>query len=148
VLSTSNKSESAVGYTTIYGDMAGGFAPIKDVYKTMVYRLARYRNSIKPDIPEGLFVRPPTAELRPNQTDQDTLPPYELLDQILSLHIEEGLSKEEIVRRGFDGEVVEKVFDMLRRAEYKRKQAPLGTKITKRSFNGDWRMPVINFWKG
>jgi NAD+ synthase (glutamine-hydrolysing) len=148
VLSTSNKSESAVGYTTIYGDMAGGFAPIKDVYKTMVYRLARYRNSIKPDIPEGLFVRPPTAELKPNQTDQDTLPPYELLDQILSLHIEEGFSKEEIVRRGFDRTVVEKVFDMLRRAEYKRKQAPLGTKITKRNFNGDWRMPVINFWKG
>ncbi len=147
VLSTSNKSESAVGYTTIYGDMAGGFAPIKDVYKTMVYRLARYRNSLKPDIPEGLFVRPPTAELRPNQTDQDTLPPYEVLDQILTLYIEEGFSLEEIIRRGFDRATVEKVISMLRKAEYKRKQAPIGTKINKRSFNGDWRMPVINFWR-
>jgi len=146
VLSTSNKSESAVGYTTIYGDMAGGFAPIKDLYKTMVYRLARFRNSIKPDIPEGIFLRQPTAELRPNQTDQDTLPPYEVLDGILILHVEEGYSLEDIVEKGFDRETVEKVFDMLRRAEYKRKQAPIGTKITKRSFNGDWRMPVINFW--
>lgn len=146
VLSTSNKSESAVGYTTIYGDMAGGFAPIKDLYKTMVYRLARFRNSIKPDIPEGIFLRQPTAELRPNQTDQDTLPPYEVLDGILILHVEEGYSLEDIVEKGFDRETVEKVFDMLRRAEYKRKQAPIGTKITKRSFNGDWRMPVINLW--
>jgi NAD+ synthase (glutamine-hydrolysing) len=146
VLSTSNKSESAVGYTTIYGDMAGGFAPIKDLYKTMVYRLARFRNSIKPDIPEGIFLRQPTAELRPNQTDQDTLPPYEVLDGILILHVEEGYSLEDIVEKGFDKETVKKVFDMLRRAEYKRKQAPIGTKITKRSFNGDWRMPVINLW--
>jgi len=146
VLSTSNKSESAVGYTTIYGDMAGGFAPIKDLYKTMVYRLARFRNSIKPDIPEGIFLRQPTAELRPNQTDQDTLPPYEVLDGILILHVEEGYSLEDLVEKGFYRETVEKVFDMLRRAEYKRKQAPIGTKITKRSFNGDWRMPVINFW--
>jgi NAD+ synthase (glutamine-hydrolysing) len=146
VLSTSNKSESAVGYTTIYGDMAGGFAPIKDLYKTMVYRLARFRNSIKPDIPEGIFLRQPTAELRPNQTDQDTLPPYEVLDGILILHVEEGYSLEDIVEKGFDRETVEKVFGMLRKAEYKRKQAPIGTKITKRSFNGDWRMPVVNLW--
>jgi len=147
VLSTSNKSESAVGYTTIYGDMAGGFAPIKDVYKTLVYKLAKYRNSIKPDIPEGLFTRPPTAELRPNQTDQDTLPPYEVLDKILELYIEEGYTFEEIVREGFDKELVRKVLEMLRKAEYKRKQAPIGTKISKRAFGSDWRMPLINFWR-
>ncbi len=147
VLSTSNKSESAVGYTTIYGDMAGGFAPIKDVYKTLVYKLARYRNSIKPDIPEGLFTRPPTAELRPNQTDQDTLPPYPVLDKILELYIEEGYTFEEIVKEGFERELVKKVLEMLRKAEYKRKQAPIGTKITKRAFGSDWRMPLVNFWE-
>ncbi len=142
VLSTSNKSESAMGYTTIYGDMAGGFAPIKDLYKTWVYRLARYRNSLKPDIPERILIRPPTAELRPNQTDQDTLPPYELLDQVLELHIEEGMGLEEIVALGFDRELVKKVLRMVRKAEYKRKQAPLGPKLTKRAFGKDWRMPV------
>ncbi|WP_448587241.1 NAD+ synthase [Thermocrinis sp.] len=142
VLSTSNKSESAVGYTTIYGDMAGGFAPIKDVYKTLVYKLARFRNSLKPDIPEGIFHRPPTAELRPNQTDQDSLPPYPVLDQILSLHIEEGYSLEEIIERGFERELVKRVFDMLKKAEYKRKQAPVGIKVSKRAFGMDWRMPI------
>jgi len=142
VLSTSNKSESAVGYTTIYGDMAGGFAPIKDLYKTWVYKLARYRNSIKPDIPERVFLRPPTAELRPNQTDQDTLPPYELLDQVLELHIEEGIGLEDIVALGFDRELVKKVLRMVRRAEYKRRQAPTGPKLTKRAFGKDWRMPI------
>ncbi len=142
VLSTSNKSESAVGYTTIYGDMAGGFAPIKDLYKTWVYKLARYRNSIKPDIPERVFLRPPTAELRPNQTDQDTLPPYELLDQVLELHIEEGMGLEDIVALGFDRELVKKVLRMVRRAEYKRRQAPTGPKLTKRAFGKDWRMPI------
>ncbi|QID32466.1 NAD+ synthase [Pampinifervens florentissimum] len=142
VLSTSNKSESAVGYTTIYGDMAGGFAPIKDLYKTWVYKLARYRNSIKPDIPERVLIRPPTAELRPNQTDQDTLPPYELLDKVLELHIEEGMGLEEIVALGFDRELVKKVLRMVRRAEYKRRQAPIGPKLTKRAFGKDWRMPI------
>ncbi len=142
VLSTSNKSESAVGYTTIYGDMAGGFAPIKDLYKTWVYKLARYRNSIKPDIPERVLVRPPTAELRPNQTDQDTLPPYELLDQVLELHIEEGMGLEDIVALGFDRELVKKVLTMVRKAEYKRRQAPIGPKLTKRAFGKDWRMPI------
>ncbi len=142
VLSTSNKSESAVGYTTIYGDMAGGFAPIKDLYKTWVYKLARYRNSIKPDIPERVLLKPPTAELRPNQTDQDTLPPYELLDQVLELHIEEGMGLEDIVALGFDRELVKKVLRMVRRAEYKRRQAPIGPKLTKRAFGKDWRMPI------
>ncbi len=142
VLSTSNKSESAVGYSTIYGDMAGGFAPIKDLYKTWVYKLARYRNSIKPDIPERVLLKPPTAELRPNQTDQDTLPPYELLDQVLELHIEEGMGLEDIVALGFDRELVKKVLRMVRRSEYKRRQAPIGPKLTKRAFGKDWRMPI------
>ena len=142
VLSTSNKSESAVGYSTIYGDMAGGFAPIKDLYKTWVYKLARYRNSIKPDIPERVLLKPPTAELRPNQTDQDTLPPYELLDQVLELHIEEGMGLEDIVALGFDRELAKKVLRMVRRSEYKRRQAPIGPKLTKRAFGKDWRMPI------
>ncbi|WP_457601265.1 NAD+ synthase [Hydrogenivirga sp.] len=144
VLSTSNKSESAVGYTTIYGDMAGGFAPLKDVYKTLVYKLARYRNSLSPVIPDRVFEKPPSAELRPDQTDQDTLPPYELLDRILKLYLEENVPPEEIVERGFDREVVRRVVRMVRLAEYKRKQAPIGIKITPRAFGKDWRMPVVN----
>ncbi|AAC07044.1 NAD+ synthase [Aquifex aeolicus] len=144
VLSTSNKSETAVGYTTIYGDMAGGFAPIKDVYKTWVYKLARYRNSISPDIPERVFKKPPSAELRPNQTDQDVLPPYEILDQILMLYIEENLSPEEIIRKGLPRDAVYKTINMIRKNEYKRKQAPIGPKITSRAFGKDWRMPVTN----
>ncbi|WP_461829884.1 NAD+ synthase, partial [Aquifex sp.] len=144
VLSTSNKSESAVGYTTIYGDMSGGFAPIKDVYKTLVYRLAKYRNTLSKVIPERVFKKPPSAELRPNQTDQDTLPPYEELDKILQLYIEEGLSPEEIVRRGFPKEDVYRTIHMIRKAEYKRKQAPVGPKITERAFGKDWRMPITN----
>ncbi len=144
VLSTSNKSESATGYTTIYGDMAGGFAPIKDVYKTLVYKLARYRNSVNPVIPERIFKKPPTAELKPGQRDQDVLPPYEVLDEILRLYLEEGKGMEEIAERIGDKGVVEKVLKMIRKAEYKRKQAPIGTKITKRAFGKDWRMPVTN----
>ncbi len=144
VLSTSNKSESAVGYTTIYGDMSGGFAPIKDVYKTLVYRLAKYRNSISRVIPERVFKKPPSAELRPNQTDQDTLPPYEELDKILRLYIEEGLSPEEIVKHGFPKEDVYRTVYMIRKAEYKRRQAPVGPKITEKAFGKDWRMPITN----
>ena len=144
VLSTSNKSESAVGYTTIYGDMAGGYAPIKDVYKTLVYKLAKYRNSISKVIPDRVFKKPPSAELRPNQTDQDTLPPYEELDKILNLYIEEGLSPEEIIKEGFPKEDVFRVIYMIRKAEYKRKQAPVGPKITERAFGKDWRMPITN----
>ena len=145
VLATSNKSESAVGYATIYGDMAGGFAPLKDVYKTWVYRLARWYNSHKGRevIPERIIEKPPSAELRPNQKDQDTLPPYGVLDEILRLYIEEGLPVEEIAKRGFDLSVVQKVIRMLHRAEYKRKQAPLGVKVTKVSFDKDWRMPIV-----
>ncbi|WP_461831752.1 NAD+ synthase [Aquifex sp.] len=144
VLSTSNKSETAVGYTTIYGDMAGGFAPIKDVYKTLVYELARFRNQKSPDIPERVFKKPPSAELRPNQKDQDSLPPYEILDNILKLYIEEGLSPEEIIKRGLPKEAVYKTVAMIRKSEYKRKQAPVGVKITPRAFGKDWRMPITN----
>ncbi|MEZ0343915.1 MAG: NAD+ synthase [Caldimicrobium sp.] len=144
VLSTSNKSEAATGYTTIYGDMAGGFAPLKDVYKTLVYKLARYRNSISPVIPERIFKKAPSAELRPGQTDQDTLPPYEILDEILKLYLEEGLTPSEIIAKGLEEGTVKKVFHMLKKAEYKRKQAPLGPKITKRAFGKDYRMPVTS----
>ncbi len=144
VLSTSNKSEAATGYTTIYGDMAGGFAPLKDVYKTTIYRLARYRNSLGKVIPERVFEKPPSAELRPDQTDQDTLPPYEILDPILELYVEENLSPEEIVEKGFDRGTVMKVVRMVRVSEYKRKQAPVGIKVTPRAFGKDWRMPVVN----
>ncbi|MCX7990267.1 MAG: NAD(+) synthase, partial [Aquificaceae bacterium] len=144
VLSTSNKSESAVGYTTIYGDMAGGFAPIKDLYKTQVYRLAKYRNDLKRDIPERVLLRPPSAELRPGQKDQDTLPPYDILDLLLELYLEEGLGFEGLVEKGFEEEVVRKVIEMVKRAEYKRKQAPPGPKLTKRAFGKDWRMPISN----
>ncbi|NPA42216.1 MAG: NAD+ synthase [Aquificae bacterium] len=144
VLATSNKSESATGYTTIYGDMAGGFAPLKDVYKTTVYKLAEYRNSVSKVIPDRVFKKPPSAELRPNQRDQDTLPPYEILDKILKLFIEDNVSPEGIIKLGFDPETVKKVVKMVKGAEYKRKQAPVGIKITPRAFGKDWRMPIIN----
>lgn len=144
VLATSNKSEVAVGYTTIYGDMSGGFAPLKDVYKTWVYRLAAYRNSISRVIPESIFKKPPSAELREGQTDQDTLPPYSILDSILELYIEKGLSPEEIVKIGFDEGVVKRVIQMVKSAEFKRKQAPPGPKITFRAFGKDWRMPITS----
>ncbi len=147
VLSTSNKSEAAVGYTTIYGDMAGGFAPIKDLYKTQVYELARFRNSKRKDIPDRVFEKAPSAELRPNQTDQDTLPPYEVLDRILKKFLEENMSVWEIVGEGEDRETVYRVIDMVRRAEYKRRQAPVGLKLTARAFGKDWRMPIINKYR-
>ena len=142
VLSTSNKSESAVGYTTIYGDMAGGFAPIKDLFKTQVYALARYRNSIKEVIPERIFKKPPTAELRPNQKDQDTLPPYDLLDALLKPFIEENAPLSEIEVLPEEEKI--RVANMVRKAEYKRKQAPIGPKVTGRAFGKDWRMPITN----
>lgn len=142
VLATSNKSEAATGYGTIYGDMAGGFAPLKDIYKSWVYKLASYRNSLSPVIPERIFKKAPSAELRLGQTDQDTLPPYEILDQILQFHLEEGLSPQEIVEKGFSEEIVKKVFQMLKIAEYKRRQTPCGPKITKKAFGKDYRMPI------
>lgn len=141
VLSTSNKSESAVGYTTIYGDMAGGFSPIKDLYKTEVYEIAYFINKDREIIPKNIIDKPPSAELRPNQKDQDTLPPYDVLDKILWLLIEEYKDKEDI--KEFDKDTVEKVYNMLVKAEYKRKQAPIGPKLHERAFGIGWRYPIV-----
>ncbi|PYM06302.1 MAG: NAD+ synthase [Candidatus Rokuibacteriota bacterium] len=146
VLTTGNKSEISVGYTTLYGDMAGGFAVIKDVPKTLVYRLARHVNARagRALIPETVFTRPPSAELRRGQTDQESLPPYEVLDPILEAYVEEDRSLKEIIARGFDPEVVRKVIAMVDRNEYKRRQGPIGVKITPRAFGRDWRLPIVN----
>jgi NAD+ synthase (glutamine-hydrolysing) len=146
VLTTGNKSEIGVGYCTLYGDMAGGFAVLKDVPKTMVYRLARHVNERagRAVIPESVFDRPPTAELRANQTDQDTLPPYDLLDRILELYVEEDKGLSEIAAQGFDPATARKVITMVDRNEYKRRQGPIGIKITPRAFGKDWRLPIVN----
>ena len=144
LLTTGNKSELAVGYATLYGDMAGGFDPIKDCSKTMVYRLARYRNSIAPVIPERVITRAPSAELRENQQDTDSLPPYEILDPILEAFIEEDCSVEEIVMRGFEKATVGRILDMVKRNEYKRRQAPPGIRISNRAFGRDWRYPITS----
>jgi NAD+ synthase/NAD+ synthase (glutamine-hydrolysing) len=132
----------AVGYCTLYGDMNGGLAVIADLPKMMVYRVARWRNRRRPDIPENVFTKPPSAELRPDQTDQDSLPPYELLDRILELHVEESQSAEEIVARGFDEATVRRVLRLVRNAEFKRKQAAPVLKVTSRAFGTGWRMPI------
>jgi len=142
VLTTGNKSEMAVGYSTLYGDMCGGFAPIKDVYKQRVYALARYRNTISSVIPERVLTRPPTAELRPDQKDSDSLPPYEVLDPILEAYIERSLSIPEIAAAGFELETVRRVAGLVRRAEYKRRQAPPGPKITPCAFGRERRYPI------
>ena len=147
LLTTGNKSEMAVGYATLYGDMAGGFAPIKDCSKQLVYRLARYRNTVSPAIPERVITREPTAELRPDQKDTDSLPPYEILDPILEAFIEDDLSVEEICERGFDRAVVARVLDMVKRAEYKRRQAPPGVRVSARAFGRDWRYPITNGYR-
>lgn len=146
VLTTGNKSEMSVGYATLYGDMAGGFAMIKDVPKTMVFELASYINlrAGRDIIPERVLVKPPSAELRPGQTDQDSLPSYEMLDPILRAYVEEDRSLEEIVAMGFKSRVVKKVIEMVDRSEYKRRQAPPGIKITPRAFGKDRRMPITN----
>ncbi len=142
LLTTGNKSEMAVGYTTLYGDMAGGFAPIRDVPKMLVYRLAAYRNRIAPVIPERVIERPPSAELAPDQQDTDSLPPYEILDPILLRYVEQNESIDEIVAAGFDEAVVRRVARLVDRNEYKRRQAPPGVKITRRAFGRDWRYPL------
>jgi NAD+ synthase (glutamine-hydrolysing) len=149
LLTTGNKSEMAVGYATLYGDMAGGFAPIKDCSKALVYRLARYRNTLEsePVIPWRVIEREPTAELRANQKDSDSLPPYEVLDPILEAFIEEDLSVEEICERGFERAVVARVLDMVKRAEYKRRQAPPGVRVSRRAFGRDWRYPITNGYR-
>ncbi|MSO93739.1 MAG: NAD+ synthase [Rhodospirillales bacterium] len=153
VLSTGNKSEMSVGYATLYGDMCGGYSVLKDVYKTTVFQLSRWRNAAQPEnalgprgpvMPERVITKPPTAELKPNQTDQDTLPPYETLDAILRCLIESEMSLDDIVAEGHDRETVRKVWRMLDRAEYKRRQAPPGVKITSRAFGRDRRYPITN----
>jgi NAD+ synthase (glutamine-hydrolysing) len=147
VLTTGNKSEMAVGYATLYGDMAGGFAPIKDCSKIMVYRLARYRNARSAVIPQKVIDRPPSAELRPDQKDTDSLPPYEILDAILELFIESDLSVAEIAARGYDRAVVGRVLQMVKRNEYKRRQAPPGVRVSNRAFGRDWRYPITSGYK-
>ncbi|HDZ86169.1 MAG TPA: NAD(+) synthase, partial [Actinobacteria bacterium] len=142
VLSTGNKSELSIGYATLYGDMAGGFAVLKDVYKTEVYHLAEYRNSVADVIPKRIITKPPSAELRPDQKDQDTLPDYETLDAILKLYIEEFKTAKEIIDGDFENEVVYKTVHMVDANEYKRRQAPPGIKITPRAFGRDRRMPI------
>ncbi len=150
VLTTGNKSEMATGYCTLYGDMAGGFAAIKDLAKTTVFKLAHWRNAHDPygtganPIPERIITRPPSAELRPDQTDQDSLPPYEVLDAILARFMENDQSAEDIVAAGFDRAVVERVTRLIRINEYKRRQAPVGIRVTHRSFGKDWRYPITN----
>ena len=146
VLTTGNKSEYATGYATLYGDMAGGYAPIKDLYKTEVYRIARWINKREGRelIPKRVFEKPPSAELRPGQTDQEKLPPYDLLDTILELFVDHNLGFEELVKRGFDPEVVGYVLRLIRTSEYKRYQSAPGPKITRRVFGRDWRMPITN----
>ncbi len=144
VLTTGNKSEMAVGYATLYGDMAGGFAVIKDLYKTLVYRLSRYRNGLSPVIPERIITRAPSAELKPGQTDQDTLPPYEVLDAIIEAYMERDLSPREIVALGHAEADVRRTVGMLKRSEYKRRQAPVGIRVTKRGFGKDWRYPITS----
>jgi len=146
VLTTGNKSEMATGYATLYGDMAGGFAVIKDVAKTLVYRLAHWRNAqgAQSVIPERIITRPPSAELRLDQTDQDSLPPYEVLDAILALYMEEDHSVEQIVAAGFERATVERVAHLIKVNEYKRRQAPVGIRITHRAFGRDWRYPITS----
>ncbi|MCZ6715542.1 MAG: NAD+ synthase [Gammaproteobacteria bacterium] len=147
LLTTGNKSETAVGYATLYGDMAGGFAPIKDCSKTLVYELARYRNGLGPVIPDRVLAREPSAELSDNQKDSDSLPPYDILDPILEALIEENLSVDEISERGFERAIVGKVLAMVQRNEYKRRQAPPGVRISSRAFGRDWRYPITSGYK-
>jgi NAD+ synthase (glutamine-hydrolysing) len=147
LLTTGNKSEMAVGYATLYGDMAGGFAPIKDCSKLLVYRLAAYRNSLGRVIPQRVIDRPPSAELRHEQKDSDSLPPYDVLDSILEAFIEEDLSVDELEARGFDRATVARVLDMVKRNEYKRRQAPPGVRVSRRAFGRDWRYPITNGYR-
>jgi NAD+ synthase (glutamine-hydrolysing) len=143
LLTTGNKSEMSVGYCTLYGDMNGGLAVIADLPKMMVYRVSRWRNQRRADIPEAILTKAPSAELRPDQTDQDSLPPYDLLDQILELHVEQCQSADEIIAQGFDEATVRRVLRLVRIAEFKRKQAPPVLKVTSRAFGTGWRMPIV-----
>ncbi|MEO8457065.1 MAG: NAD(+) synthase, partial [Chloroflexota bacterium] len=148
VLTTGNKSEFATGYATLYGDMSGGYAVIKDVPKTLVYDLCRYRNTISPVIPEAVITKPPSAELKPGQLDQDTLPPYAILDEIIEQYVEQDRSVQDIVDAGFDRDTVVRVVGMINRNEYKRRQAPPGVKITPKAFGRDRRLPIAHKYAG
>jgi NAD+ synthase/NAD+ synthase (glutamine-hydrolysing) len=143
LLTTGNKSELSVGYCTLYGDMNGGLAVIADLPKMMVYRVSRWRNGRKPDIPETILTKAPSAELRPDQKDQDSLPPYELLDEILELHVEQCQSADEIIAKGYDEATVRRILRLVRIAEFKRKQAAPVLKVTSRAFGTGWRMPIV-----
>jgi NAD+ synthase (glutamine-hydrolysing) len=147
VIATGNKSEMACGYSTLYGDMVGGFALLKDVFKTEVYALARYRNTIAPVIPESVLTKAPSAELREGQKDSDSLPPYDVLDPILEAYIEEDAAAADIVERGFDRDTVHRVITLVDRAEYKRRQAAPGPKVTTKAFGRDRRLPITNWWR-
>jgi NAD+ synthetase len=147
VLTTGNKSEMAAGYATLYGDMAGGYAVIKDLSKTLVWRLAKYRNTLGDVIPVNIITRAPSAELRPNQTDQDSLPPYEVLDGIMEAYMEQNRSPAEIEALGFRAADVKRVVELIRRSEYKRRQAPPGVRITLRGFGKDWRYPITSRYR-
>ncbi len=144
VLSTGNKSEIATGYTTLYGDLAGGYAVLKDITKTMVYELCRHRNSLSPAIPQRILTKPPSAELKPGQKDTDSLPPYDRLDPIIIGYIEEDQSPDELIAGGHDAQTVARVIQLIDRSEYKRRQAPPGVKITPKAFGRDRRMPIVN----
>jgi len=148
LLSTGNKSEMAVGYCTLYGDMSGGLAVISDVPKQLVYELARFINRNTTVIPTRIIEKPPSAELKPGQLDQDDLPPYELLDQILELYLEDGRGREEIVERGYDKVVVDDIVRRIRVNEYKRKQAPMGLKVTSKAFGFGRRLPNVQNYRG
>jgi NAD+ synthase/NAD+ synthase (glutamine-hydrolysing) len=147
VLTTGNKSEMAVGYCTLYGDMAGGFAVIKDIAKTLVYRISRWRNTVSEVIPERIITRPPSAELKPGQTDQDSLPPYEVLDAIIEAYMEKDVSPREIIARGYAEADVRRVVRLLKISEYKRRQSPVGIRVTQRGFGKDWRYPITNRYR-
>jgi NAD+ synthase (glutamine-hydrolysing) len=147
VLTTGNKSEMGTGYATLYGDMAGGFAVLKDISKMLVYRLANYRNQRSAVIPQRVITRAPSAELRPDQTDQDNLPPYEVLDAIMEAYVEQNLGPREIEARGFHRADIERVISLLRISEYKRRQSPVGIRITPRGFGKDWRYPITNRYR-
>ena len=147
VLTTGNKSEMAVGYCTLYGDMAGGFAVIKDIVKTLVYRISRWRNTVSDVIPERIITRAPSAELKPGQTDQDSLPPYDVLDAIVEAYMEQDLSPRQIIAKGYAEADVRRVVRLLKISEYKRRQAPVGIRVTQRGFGKDWRFPITNRYR-
>ena len=150
VVATGNKSELSVGYATLYGDMAGGFALLKDVFKTDVFRLSRYLNERagRELIPASIIERAPSAELRPDQLDEDSLPPYEALDRVLEAYVEHDRSREELADDGFDPAIVDRALAMIDRAEYKRRQAPPGVKLRPKAFGRDRRTPITNRWRG